>query len=104
MKRMPELLLSAEQSVSGVSFFKIREQQAAILISAGTANDFIYMYKELSPTNATAYVKMSMDHQSLGDQMDVVQNFAKRQGLKIVKVYSDGANQAEHSKPAKAQK
>ena len=34
MKRMPELVLSAEQSVSGVSLFKIREQQAAILISA----------------------------------------------------------------------
>jgi hypothetical protein len=34
MKRMPELLLSAERSISGVSFFKIREQQAAILISA----------------------------------------------------------------------
>jgi hypothetical protein len=45
---------------------------------------------------------MSMDHQSVGDQMDVVQNFAKRRGLKIVKVYSDRANQAEHSKPAKA--
>jgi DNA invertase Pin-like site-specific DNA recombinase len=62
------------------------------------------MYKELSPTSAAAYVKMSIDHQSVGDQMDAIQNFAKRRGLKIVEAYSDGANQAEHSKPAKAQK
>jgi hypothetical protein len=33
MKRMSELLLSAERSISGVALFKIREQQAAILIS-----------------------------------------------------------------------
>jgi hypothetical protein len=34
MKRMPESLLSAERSIFGVSLFTIREQQAAILISA----------------------------------------------------------------------
>jgi hypothetical protein len=47
---------------------------------------------------------MSANHQSIGDQMKTIREFAKRRGLKIVKAFSDGGNQVEHSKPAKVQK
>jgi DNA invertase Pin-like site-specific DNA recombinase len=41
---------------------------------------------------ATAYVRMSTEHQSCsgGNQMDVIREFAKRRGVQIVKRYSDG--------------
>jgi DNA invertase Pin-like site-specific DNA recombinase len=62
------------------------------------------MTKKPSPTGVAAYARMSAKHQSIGEQMKVIRKFAKRRGLKIGKVYSDGGNQAEHSKPAKVQK
>jgi hypothetical protein len=62
------------------------------------------MTKKPSPTGVAAYATMSAKHQSIGEQMKVIRKFAKRRGLKIGKVYSDGGNQAEHSKPAKVQK
>jgi hypothetical protein len=62
------------------------------------------MKKKPTPTGAAAYVRKSAKHPSIGEQMKVIRKFAKRRGLKIGKVYSDGGNQAEHSKPAKVQK
>jgi hypothetical protein len=62
------------------------------------------MNKKFSAIGAAAYVRKSAKHQSTGDQMGVIRKFAKRRGLKIVKAFSDGGNQVEHSKPAKAQK
>ena len=62
------------------------------------------MNKKLSATGAAAFVRKSAKHQSTGDQMGVIRKFAKRRGLIIVKVYSDGGNHVEHSKPAKAKK
>jgi DNA invertase Pin-like site-specific DNA recombinase len=62
------------------------------------------MNKKLSATGAAVYVRKSAKHQSICDQMEAIRKFAKRRGLIIVKVYSDGGNQAEHSMPAKAQK
>jgi hypothetical protein len=60
------------------------------------------MNKKISATGAGVYVRKS-GNQSIGDQMNAIRKFAKRRGLKIVKAYSDGGNQAEHSKPTKAQ-
>jgi len=64
------------------------------------------MTKKSSPTGVAAYVRMSANqsNQSIGDQMKAIRKFAKRRGLKIMKAYSDGENQSEHSKSAKAQK
>jgi DNA invertase Pin-like site-specific DNA recombinase len=62
------------------------------------------MKKKPSPIGAAAYARMSANHQSIGDQMKAIREFAKRRGLKIVKAFSDGGNQVEHSKPAKVQK
>lgn len=43
------------------------------------------------PCLAAAYVRMSTEHQrySTNNQMDVIEDYAKRRGLKIVKRYSD---------------
>src|SRR5438132_1276342 len=40
---------------------------------------------------AAAYVRMSTEHQqySTDNQMDVIQDYAQRRGIKVVKVYSD---------------
>jgi len=67
------------------------------------------MKKKPSPTGATAYARMpakrmSTKHQSIGDQIKAIRKFAKRQGLIIVKVYSDGGSRTEPSKSAKEQK
>jgi hypothetical protein len=62
------------------------------------------MKKKPTPTGAAAYVRKSAKRESIGDQMRAIRKFAKRRGLKIMKAYSDGENQSEHSKSAKAQK
>src|SRR5213078_1035315 len=43
------------------------------------------------PNLAAAYVRMSTEHQqySTSNQMDVIQEYAKRRGMQIVKEYSD---------------
>jgi hypothetical protein len=56
------------------------------------------MNEELSPTNAAAYVRKSAKHRSTGDQLKTIRKFDKRRSLIIVKVYSDGGNQAEHQR------
>ena len=45
----------------------------------------------LSRLRAAAYVRMSTEHQqcSISHQMEVIQEYASRQGLEIVEVYSD---------------
>lgn len=42
-------------------------------------------------TKAAAYVRMSTEHQqySTNNQMDVIQEYAQRRGMEIVKIYSD---------------
>ena len=44
------------------------------------------------PHRAVAYVRMRVDadYPSAGEQMDVICEHAKRRGLKIMKVYSEG--------------
>lgn len=46
---------------------------------------------EIISTRAAAYVRMSTEHQqySTSNQMDIINEFAKRRGLEIVKTYSD---------------
>jgi hypothetical protein len=58
------------------------------------------MNKKKSTAAAGVYVRKS-GGQSIGNQMKVIQKFAKRRGLKIVKVYADGENLAEDPKPAR---
>jgi DNA invertase Pin-like site-specific DNA recombinase len=47
--------------------------------------------KELFTNFAAVYVRMSTEHQqySTNNQMDVINEFARRRGLQIVKIYSD---------------
>jgi len=47
--------------------------------------------RELPSDCAAAYVRMSTEHQqySTNNQMDVIQDYGKHRGLKIVKIYSD---------------
>ncbi len=61
------------------------------------------MKKKPSPIGVASYARMSAKHQSIGDQMKAIRKFAKRRGLKIVKAYSDGGNQAKHSMLAHTQ-
>ena len=46
---------------------------------------------EPTPIFAAAYVRMSTEHQqySTSNQMDVIQEYAKRRGMQIIKEYSD---------------
>jgi len=61
------------------------------------------MKKKPSPAGAAAYARMSAN-QSICDQIKTIRKFAKHRGLKIVKAYSDGGNQAKHSMLADTQK
>src|SRR5271166_3252414 len=47
--------------------------------------------QELPLTSAAAYVRMSTEHQqySTSNQMDVIREYANKQGFTIVKEYSD---------------
>ena len=46
---------------------------------------------DVPPDLAAVYVRMSTEHQqySTSNQMDVIREYAKRRGLRIVKEYSD---------------
>lgn len=61
------------------------------------------MKKKLPVPGEAAYARESAN-QSIAGQMKVIRKYAKRRGLKIVKIYSDRGSQAEPSKLAKEQK
>jgi len=61
------------------------------------------MKKKLPIPREAAYARESAN-QSIAGQMKVIRKYAKRRGLKILKIYSDGGSQAEPSKSATQQK
>lgn len=51
-------------------------------------------------TLAAAYVRMSTEHprSTTSDQMDVIREYAKSRGIRIVNEYSDGGNTGQRNR------
>jgi hypothetical protein len=80
---------------------------ATILVLAPAANGIFSMNKKNSKPHAVAYVRMPADQPanlSIGAQIKVIRRFAKRRGLKIERVYSDGENKPNPSMPVISRK
>ena len=80
---------------------------AMILVLAPAANRIVTMNKKHSQPRAVAYVRMpatQLANLSIGAQIKVIRRFAKRRGLKIERVCSEGENKPKHAMPVVSRK
>jgi hypothetical protein len=80
---------------------------AAIFVLAPAANGIVNMNKKYPKPHAVAYVRVSatqLPTLSIAAQIKIIRRFAKRRGLKIERVYSEGENKSKHAMPVVSRK